>query len=167
MKLVFTSNATPWPESIDCRSGLHQESRKRLWLTRERKVSFCHPRKEWFKISLAEQWHPPRKSIHHRQRHSPTYPEVGGIVEVRIGMCPWDENIELKWKLNSKSRWWGQAAGVNYVASSWRGWSRIFFSFFFLRMILVSQWLVGSLCTVHSAFSGSEWFALFTFVWWI
>ena len=25
---------------------LHQESKERLWLTRERKVSFCHPRKE-------------------------------------------------------------------------------------------------------------------------
>ena len=45
-------------------------------------------RAEWFKISLTEQGHPPRKSIHHRQRHSPTYPAVGGVVEVRVGMCP-------------------------------------------------------------------------------
>ena len=46
MKLVFTSYVTQWPKSIDCRSGLHQESKERLWLTRERKVSFCHSRKE-------------------------------------------------------------------------------------------------------------------------
>ena len=44
-------------------------------------------RAEWFKMSLVEQWHPPEKSIHHRQRHSPTYPTVGGVVEVHIGMC--------------------------------------------------------------------------------
>ena len=88
MKLMFTSNVTPWPESIDCRSGLHLESRERLWLMRESSLFLLsQKRAEWFKISLAERWHPPGKSIHHRQRHSPTYPAVGGIVEVHVGMC--------------------------------------------------------------------------------
>ena len=50
----------------------------------------------------------------------------------------------LSWvetEVKFKSRWWGQAAGGDYAASSWRGSSGIFFSFF-LRMILVSrgQW---------------------------
>ena len=79
----------------------------------------------------------------------------------------WKHCPELKWKLNSKSHWWGQAAGVDYVASPWRGSSRIFFSFFFLRMILVSQGSVGSLCAAHSASSRSAWYALFVLMWWI
>ena len=79
----------------------------------------------------------------------------------------WKHCPELKWKLNSKSHWWGQAAGVDYVASPWRGSSRIFFSFFFLRMILVSQGSVGSLCAAHSASSRSAWYALFILMWWI
>ena len=78
----------------------------------------------------------------------------------------WKHCPQWKWKLNSKSRWWGQTAGVDYVASSWRGSSRIFFSFF-LRMILVSWGSVGSLCSVHPAFSGSAWYVLFILMWWI
>ena len=39
MKLVFTSNVTPWPKSIDCKSGLHQESRERLWLCPRKELS--------------------------------------------------------------------------------------------------------------------------------
>ena len=54
-------------------------------------------RAEWFKMALAERWYPPRKSIHHWQRHSPTYPAVGSAVEVCVGTCPWDENIVLSW----------------------------------------------------------------------
>ena len=77
----------------------------------------------------------------------------------------WKHCPELKQKLNSKSRWWGQAAGGDCAASSWRGSSRIFFSF--LGMVLVSQGSAGSLCAVHSAFSGSAWYVLFTLVWWI
>ena len=97
MKLAFTSNVTPWPESIDCRSGLHQESREKLWLTRERKVFFVPEKAEWFKISLAEWWHPPGNSIHHRQRHSPTHPTVGSIVEVHVGMCTLMRSSSRSW----------------------------------------------------------------------
>ena len=78
----------------------------------------------------------------------------------------WKHCPELKRKLNSKSRWWGQASGVGCVASSWRGSSRIFFSFF-LRMVLVPRGSAGSLGAVHSAFFGSAWYVLFTLVWWI
>ena len=144
---------------------LHQENKERLWLTRERKVSVIPEKSRVVNISLAERWHPPRRSIHHRQRHSPTYPEVVGVLEVHVGMCPWGENVALRWKLNSNSRWWVQAAGVDCAASSWRGSSGIFFSFF-LRMVSVSRGSVGSLCAVHSAFSESLWYAVFTLVWW-
>ena len=78
----------------------------------------------------------------------------------------WKQCPELKQKLNSKSRWWSQAAGVDYAASSWRSSSGVFFSFF-LRMILVSWGSVGSLCTLHSVFSGSAWYVLFILMWWI
>ena len=152
MKLVFTSNVTPWPESIDCRSGLHQESRERLWLTRERKVSFCCPRKE--QSGLKSPWWSGDTHQGSPVHHIPSRWRYCGSpcrnVPMRWKHCP-----ELKRKLNSKSHWWGQAAGVDYVASSWRGPSWIFFSFFFLRMILVSWGSVGSLWAVHSAFSGS------------
>ena len=125
---------------------------------------------ESFKISLVEWWQPPGKSIHHRQRHSPTYPTVGGIVEVGIGMCT---------LMRPSSRSW--LCGFILKELVW-----IFFSFF-LRMVLVSQGTplvsqvdlvsqgtplslpsglpVGSLCAVHSAFSGSACYALFTLVW--
>ena len=73
--------------------------------------------------------------------------------------------VETEVKFKRKLNWWGQAAGVEYAASSWRGSSRIFFSFFFLRMILVSWGSVGYLCTVHSAFSGSAWYVLFILIW--
>ena len=52
---------------------------------------------------------------------------------------------------------------LDYVASSSRGSSSIFFSFF-LRMILFYQWSAGSVCAVHSAFSGSAWYVLFTLI---
>ena len=78
----------------------------------------------------------------------------------------WKHCPELKQKLNSKSHWWGQAAGVDYAASSWRGSSGIFFSFF-LWMILVSWGSVGSTYAVHLAFSGSAWYVLFILMWWI
>ena len=82
-----------------------------------------------------------------------------------IGMCPWDGNIVLSWnEVKFKSHWWSPAAGVDYVASSWRGSSQIFFSFF-LRMIVVSQGSVGSLCAAHWALSGSVWYVLFILMW--
>ena len=161
MKLMFISNVAPWPETIDCRSVLHQESRERLWLTRERKVSFCHPRKD--QSGLKTPWqsgdtHQGSPSITERGIAPHTQPlEV--LWPMRWKHCP-----ELKQKLNSKSRWWGQAAGIDYAASSWRGSSRIFF-FFFLCMILVSRGSVGSLCAAHSVFLGSAWYVLFTLVW--
>ena len=76
----------------------------------------------------------------------------------------WKHCPELKWKLNSKSRWWGQAAGVDHAASSWRGSSRIFFSFFFLDDLSLSR-VRGYLWAVHSAFSESAWYVLFILMW--
>ena len=78
MKLVFTYYVILWPKSIDCRSSLHQEGRERF--------SVSQKRAEWFKVSLAERWQPPGKSTRHRQRHSPTYTTVGGILEVGMSM---------------------------------------------------------------------------------
>ena len=148
---------------------LHQESKERLWLTRERKVSFCHPRKE--QSGLKSPWqsgdtHQGSPSITDRgiAPHTSSWKCCGSLlrkVPMRWTHCP-----ELKWKLNSKSCWWGQAAGVDCAASSWRGSSGIFFSFF-LRVVLVSWGSAGSLCAVHSVFFGSAWYVLFTLVWWI
>ena len=81
-------------------------------------------------------------------------------VPMRWKHCP-----ELKRKFISKSCWWSPAAGGDYAASSWRGSSRIFFSFFFLRMIVVSRGSVGSLCAAHWALSGSVWYVLFILMW--
>ena len=47
----------------------------------------------------------------------------------------------------------GAGPGSSFPSSSW--------------MILVSRGSVGSLCTVHSAFSGSAWYVLFILMWWI
>ena len=126
-------------------------------------------RAEWFKISLVGVV-TPTKEVHPSQIEAEPHIRSSwrccGSPHRNVSMR-WKHCLELKQKLNSKSQWWGQAAGVDFVASSWRGSSRIFFSFFFLRMILVSQWLVGSLCTVHSAFSGSVWYVPFILMWWI
>ena len=102
---------------------LHQESKERLWLTREMKVSFCHPRKE--QSGLKSPWqsgdtHQGSPSITDRgiAPHTSSWKCCGSLlrkVPMRWTHCP-----ELKWKLNSKSHWWGQAAGVDCAASSWR-----------------------------------------------
>ena len=83
MKLVFTSNVTPWPKSIDCRSGLHQESRDRLWWTRESKVSFCHSRKE--QNGLKSPW-----------RSSDTHQGSPSITD--RGIAPHTQQLEVVWK---------------------------------------------------------------------
>ena len=108
---------------------------------KSKEVCFCHLRKEQsgLKSWLSGDTHQGSPSITDRgiAPHTQQWRGCGsprGNVPMRWKHCP-----ELKRKLNSKSRWWGQAAAVDYVASSWRGSSGIFFSFFFLRMISVSR----------------------------
>ena len=121
------------------------------WQERAKSLFVVPENAEWFKISLAEWWHPPGNSIHHRKKHSPAYPTAGGIVEVRVGMCT---------LVRPSSRSWS----CGFIL---KGLVQDLLSFFFLRMILVSRRSAGSLCTVHSAFSGSAWYVHFTLIWWI
>ena len=106
-----------------------------------------------------------RPSLTEAQPYTPSSWKCCGSLHRNVPMR-WKHCPKLKQKLNSKSHWWGQAAGVDCAASSWRGSSRIFFSFF-LRVVLVSRGSAASLCAVHSAFFGSAWYVLFTLVWWI
>ena len=54
-----------------------------------------------------------------------------------------------------------------YPAPSCRGLVRDLVFFFLLRTILVPRGSVGSFWVVHSASSGSAWYAFFALVWWI
>ena len=125
-----------------------------VWLTPREQgeiMIVSQKRAKWFKISLVERWQPPGKSIHHRQRHSPTHPTVGAIVEVGAGMCMW-------MRPSSRSWLWG------FILKGLL-WDLLFL----LLKDDLSLSRVGRvpLCAVHSAFSGSAWYAVFTLIWWI
>ena len=46
---------------------------------------------QWYKVSIKKWRYPPGESVHYW--HSPTYPTIGGVVEVHVSMCPRDEDV--------------------------------------------------------------------------
>ena len=129
----------PWP--ID--GFLHQESKERLWLVRERNGVLI----------------PTRGVCPLLMGHGPTYPAVGGVVahEMKTLSCA-GAVVRLRIALVRPS------SRSLYPAPSCRGLVQDLVFFFLLRMILVSRGSVGSFWVVHSASSGSAWYAFFTLV---
>ena len=143
----------PWP--IDG-FFLHQESKERLWLVRERKVPFCCSKKESPHNGVPI---PTRAVCPLLTGHGPTYPAVGGVVahEMKTLSCA-GAVVRLRIALVRPS------SRSLYPAPSCGGLVRDLVFFFLLRMSLVSLGSVGSFWEVHSASSGSAWYAFFALV---
>lgn len=137
---------------------LHQESKERLWLVRERKAPFCCFKEgaQWYKVSITKWWYPPWSPSITDRGIAPHTQQLEGCGRPCKNV-PLNEDIVLCRNSSQAQNYIGETSSRNHLPSSILGRAcpgpRFFF---FFRMILVSRGSVGSFWVVHLVSSGQR-----------